>query len=88
MTTFSALAEGFRSALPAVDFCSLRLSRETHQRLTVRQGVLEPIESWDDRGAMIVVHHGGGAGYAATGDLSPSGIAAAVDQARQWAERT
>lgn len=88
MTTFSALAEGFRSALPAVDFCSLRLSRETHQRLTVRQGVLEPIESWDDRGAMVVVHHGGGAGYAATGDLSPSGIAAAIDQARQWAERT
>jgi predicted Zn-dependent protease len=37
---------------------------------------------------MITVMHGGGYGYAATSDVSPSGLRAAVDRARTWAAQT
>ena len=56
--------------------------------LTVRQGVLQPISAQRDIGAMITVIHGGGLGYAATSDLSGSGLHAAIQRARDWAERT
>lgn len=85
---FETVAARFRADLPAVDFCSLRLVRERSQEISVRQGVLEPVSNSDDVGAMVVVHHDGGIGYAATGDLSPSGLAAAVARAKRWAERT
>jgi len=85
---FETIAARFRADMPAVDFCSLRLVRERSQEITLRQGVLEPVGNSDDVGAMVVVHHQGGIGYAATGDLSPSGLAAATERARRWAERT
>ena len=75
----------FRQAVPAVDFCSLRLVSERSELLAVRQDVLQPVVTSEDRGAMLTVWDGGGMGYAATGDLSPSGLRQAIDEARQWA---
>jgi predicted Zn-dependent protease len=54
----------------------------------VRQGVLQPPAESTDVGGMVTVVHGGGLGYAATPDLSPSGISAAIERAAAWAERT
>ena len=85
---FETVAAQFRQSMPAVDFCSLRLARETSQEISVRQGVLQPVRNEDDVGGMVVVHHNGGTGYAATSDLSPSGLAAATRRAVRWAERS
>ncbi len=85
---FESVAAHFRETMPAVDFCSLRLVRETSQEITVRQGVLQPVRNQEDVGGMVVVHHGGGTGYAATSDLSPAGLAEATRRARGWAERS
>jgi predicted Zn-dependent protease len=79
----------FREALPAgVEFCSLRLVSERTEVLSVRNDVVEPPERAHDVGAMVVVHHGGGAGYAATGDVSASGIRQVVERAMGWAKIT
>ncbi|MCO4774000.1 MAG: TldD/PmbA family protein [Deltaproteobacteria bacterium] len=85
---FETIGARFTAQMPAVDFCSLRLSRERSQEIAVRQGVLQPLRNADDLGGMIVVHHNGGIGYAATGDLTASGLAAATRRAQEWAERS
>ncbi|TFW06669.1 TldD/PmbA family protein [Oxalobacteraceae bacterium OM1] len=76
----------FKSLAPAVDFCSLRVVAETSEKLTVRQDVLQPIESALDRGAMVTIIHRGGYGYAATSDLSAAGLKDAIARAQAWAE--
>jgi predicted Zn-dependent protease len=73
---------------PNCDFASLRIVRSRGDQVTVRQGVVEPPEFEEDLGGMVTVVHNGGLGYAATADLSGSGIAAAVERARTWAERS
>ncbi len=78
----------FRSLLPAVDFCSLRLVETSGQNLCVRQNIVEPIGNRFSRGAHITVLNKGGSGYAATSDLSRSGIKAAIGKAVEWAEVT
>ena len=75
----------FRQVVPAVDFCSLRLVSECSELLAVRQDVLQPVVTSEDRGAMLTVWDGGGMGYAATSDLSRGGLRQAIDEARQWA---
>ena len=60
---------------PAADFASLRIVRTRSDDVTVRKGVVEPPRFGDDLGGMVTVIDGGGLGYAATADLSPSGIA-------------
>ena len=82
------LESDFRQVLPKVDFCSLRFVRERDELLWVRQDIPLPAQRWEDAGAMVTVLDGGGMGYAATGDLSRTGLAAAVDQALTWARRT
>src|SRR5581483_1464687 len=79
------LASRFRDLAPKADFASLRVVDEVSERVSVRQGVPEPPETMLDRGAMITVLDGDGAGYAATSDLSDAGLAAAVARAREWA---
>jgi predicted Zn-dependent protease len=79
------LAERFRQAAPPVDFCSLRYVRERSEFLAVRQDVLQPVATSEDRGAMLTVHDGGGMGYAATSDLSLSGLLRAAEQAHECA---
>lgn len=79
------LAERFRQAAPPVDFCSLRYVREHSEYLDVRQDVLQPVATSEDRGAMLTVYAGGGMGYSATSDLSLSGLQRAAEQAHDWA---
>lgn len=76
----------FKRLVPAVDFCSLRVVDETSEQIRVRQNVLQPLTTTIDRGAMISVIHGGGYGYAATSDLSASGLQEAIGRAQAWAQ--
>jgi predicted Zn-dependent protease len=46
------------------------------------------MEAATDRGVMASAYVDGGYGYAATGDLSPAGIAAALARATEWARAT
>ena len=82
---FESVEASFRQAVPAVDFCSLRLVSERSDMLMVRQDVVQPVVSSEDRGAMLTVWNNGGMGYAATSDLSSSGIHQAIEEARRWA---
>ncbi len=82
---FDSLPSLFESLAPGVDFCSLRVCYTRSEFISVRQDVLQPVSSKFDRGAMITVYHRGGYGYAATGDLSASGLQEALAQAKTWA---
>jgi predicted Zn-dependent protease len=79
------LTERFRQAVPPVDFCSLRYVRERSEYLAVRQDILQPVATSEDCGAMLTVYAGGGMGYAATSDLSLSGLRHAAERAHDWA---
>jgi predicted Zn-dependent protease len=86
---FEQLEARFRSHLPSdVDYASIRYSEERSEYLSVRQGVLEPVSTNLDVGAMVTVWSGGGSGYAATSDLSDAGLAEAIDRARAWSAAT
>lgn len=88
MTIFETVRRAFAEAIPkGVDFASLRLHDDREERLSVRQDVFEPPTLSIDTGAMVTVHHRGGAGYAATSDLTQSGLKAALALAQGWAER-
>jgi predicted Zn-dependent protease len=78
----------FRQVVPSVEFCSLRYVRERQERLEVRRGVLQPVERSEDVGVMLTVIDHGGVGYAATSDLTPSGLRAAAIRAADWARAT
>ena len=78
----------FREVLPAADFCSLRYLEQDDEVIGVRQGVVQPVTTGHEAGAMITVVRRGGLGYAATSDLSTSGLRRAVEQAADWADRT
>lgn len=78
----------FKRIAPAVDFCSLRFVEETTEQLSVQQNVAEPPSTSVDRGAMITVIDKGGYGYAATSDLSETGLRAAAARAQHWARLT
>ncbi len=71
-----------------VDFCSLRHVARRSESVEVRDGVVEPVSTSLDEGVMVTVWHQGGLGYAATSDISQSGIEATLAQARRWAEAT
>src|ERR671915_249308 len=78
----------FKRLAPPVDFWSLRLIDIQEQGLTVRQDVLQPIRNRYSRGVFITVLDRGGIGYAATSDVSESGLGAAIKYALRWAQRT
>ena len=78
----------FAEAAPPADFVSLRLVSERDELLTVRQGVPEPVHRAEDTGAMITVIRAGGLGYAATSDLTVSGLKRAAGRAAAWADRS
>ena len=82
---FESIEARFRQAVPAVGFCSIRLVSERSEALVVRQDVLQPVVKSEDQGAMLTVWDKGGMGYAATSDLSYSGIRQAIDEACTWA---
>ncbi|MCU0937078.1 MAG: TldD/PmbA family protein, partial [Gammaproteobacteria bacterium] len=67
---------------------SLRVEDSREETVRVRRGVLEPPASRLRRGAFVTVAENGGVGYGATSDLSPAGLAAALEEARRWAARS
>ena len=69
-------------------FWSLRYVDERSRYFCVRQDVAEAPSLDRDQGAMLTVYDGGGYGYAATADLSISGLQGALDRARAWARAT
>ncbi|MBK7080201.1 MAG: TldD/PmbA family protein [Betaproteobacteria bacterium] len=79
---------GFVAPRIDADYWSLRLVEETSESFTVRKNVALPPAFAIDRGAMATVYAGGGCGYAATGDTSPAGLAAALERAATWARAT
>jgi predicted Zn-dependent protease len=79
------VAAGFNPALPPSVGWTLRLLDEVSESLSVRDAVLQPVVTERSRGAMITVAEGGGLGYGGTSDLSPQGLARALDEARGWA---
>ena len=70
------------------DFWTLRRVDEVSESFAVRKNVALPHSACTDRGAMATVYAGGGCGYAATGDLSPSGLASALQRAAALARAT
>jgi len=85
----TTLEDRLRQVLPTdVDEASIRLWDEQSESLSVRQGQLEPVANHFDAGVMVTIWHEGGLGYAATADLTESGLRAAVERARHWARVT
>jgi predicted Zn-dependent protease len=82
------VARQFKSIAPAVDFWTLRLTSETNESLSVRQGIMQPVYNHHARGALLTVIKGDGCGYAATSDLSPGGLKKAIRHACDWADQS
>lgn len=82
------VAQNFNNIAPNVDFWTLRLTDETREVICVRQGVMQPVYNQLARGALLTVVIGDGCGYAATSDLSVSGLKRAVSQASEWATQS
>jgi len=72
----------------AADFWSLRFVDQVSTSCAVRKNVPLPLARCHDRGVMATVYADGGYGYAATSDLSPAGLRAALERARAWAAAT
>jgi len=70
---------------PKADFWSLRVVHERNELIEVVRGVVQPVRTTDDTGAMITVRKDAGEAYAATSDLTPDGLARAAEQALAWA---
>lgn len=82
------LERRFRELVPAVEFCSLRFVHRRQQALAVRRDVVQPVCRSEEMGAMITVFQNGGMGYAATSDLSSSGLTRAIEHALEWTRAT
>ncbi|NJO14657.1 MAG: TldD/PmbA family protein [Thioploca sp.] len=80
------IKQRFHKLVPSVDFCSLRYVAQHSENLTVRQDIAQPPLYHDDEGVMITVIHKGGLGYAATSDLSETGLRQAIIKATQWTQ--
>ena len=82
------VAQQFDSVAPGVDFWTLRLTSESQEAVSVRQGVMQPVFNQLASGALLTVVDGDGCGYAATSDLSPAGLKKAVQKATEWAQQS
>ncbi len=82
------VAQSFTNIAPDVDFWTLRLTDEKRESISVRQGVMQPVYNQQARGALLTVVIGDGCGYAATSDLSASGLQKAASQASEWAKQS
>ncbi len=77
-TTFERLAQD-------MSHCVLRLVEKRRLVVSVRRDVPEPILDDHVLGAMLTVVERGGAGYAASSDLSEAGLSLALKEARERA---
>lgn len=82
------LKNRFKKIMPLVDFCALRYVENQTESLNVRKNICQPVYYEEDVGIMITIIDKGGLGYAATSDLSESGLREAVSRAQQWAMRS
>lgn len=82
------LARRCAAEIPSCDAWTVRATATTSRGLMVRQGVLEPVSCSSERGVQIAVRIGDGEGWAATADISPAGLRAAGERARDWAVAT
>jgi predicted Zn-dependent protease len=80
------LKKMFLSLAPENSFSSLRFVNTHHEVLSVRQDILEPMETSQDQGVMVTVCKDSGMGYGATCDLSAEGLEKAVSNALGWAQ--
>ncbi len=80
------IKQRFHKLVPAVDFCSLRYLVQHSEILTVRQNIAQPPIHHYDEGVMITIINKGGLGYAATSDLSETGLRQAMIKATQWTQ--
>ena len=78
----------FTHLCPDVQFASLRWVQTRGQMITMRDDVLEPLTQNSDLGFMITIWHEGGWGYAASQDLSQSGLEWAFQRALMHAQET
>ncbi|MCB1714105.1 MAG: TldD/PmbA family protein [Candidatus Competibacteraceae bacterium] len=76
----------FAELSAGLDFATLRLQRNVHETLSVQRGVVQPPRRRVQCGVMLTVVDQGGIGYAATADLSATGLQQALQQARHWAD--
>lgn len=76
----------FLDLAPKNTFSSIRFVNTHQEVLSVRQNILEPMESSQDQGVMVTVYKDGGMGYGATCDLSANGINSAISHAVAWAD--
>lgn len=67
---------------------TIREVTEHQQRLEVRRGLVQPVESAIDAGAMVTVWLRHGVGYCATARRDKAGLDEAIARAREWAERS
>ncbi|MGB5518498.1 MAG: TldD/PmbA family protein [Gammaproteobacteria bacterium] len=82
------VARRFSDIAPEADFWMLRLTDQTRESVSVRQGIVQPAFNQLARGALVTVIIGDGCGYAATSDLSMAGLKNAGRQASDWAIRS
>ena len=82
---FDSLERAFAEALPPGVSCSLRAERSASEVDSVRRGVAGPPRRTTNVGAMVTVEQDGATGYAATTDMSRSGLRRAISEALDWA---
>jgi predicted Zn-dependent protease len=63
----------------------VRIVEDVTERLLVRRSQLQPIETAQDRGAMVTVWLRHGVGYCASADTSAPGLRRAAEVAHDWA---
>ncbi|MEG1081160.1 MAG: TldD/PmbA family protein, partial [Pseudomonas sp.] len=74
------LRQRFAALRSDAAFFSLRYVQQSQQQLSVRKNVAEPPFFFRDEGAMLTVRVKGVEAYAATADLSQSGLQRALEQ--------
>jgi predicted Zn-dependent protease len=86
ITRMHSLEELVRKNAPAADYWSARAVTETSEKLTVRRDVPQAPEQQRDAGVMLCVVREGALGYAATSDMSESGVRNAFARATELAQ--
>ncbi|MBC3412293.1 TldD/PmbA family protein [Pseudomonas sp. SWRI51] len=81
------LRQRFAALRSTAEVFSLRHVKQSHQSLSVRRNVAEPPYFSQDEGAMLSVRVNGVEAYAATADLSQSGLQRALEQAEALARQ-
>ncbi|PRA60672.1 peptidase C69 [Pseudomonas sp. MYb187] len=81
------LRQRFAALRSTAEFFSLRHVQQSQQHLSVRKNVAEPPFFSRDEGAMLTVRVNGVETYAATADLSQSGLQRALEQAEALARQ-